>query len=192
MSSRVSEIFADCQRHSAVHKSSIKKLVTVLQEQDEAGLNQSLELILRGYVDQYLLISKKEPAVERVIKFFCDFLAATSLFDSDTIFLTGMDHLLKRSLATDKNVRYRACQSLAFVINNMSVDAVVSDALWEGVTATLTPRLKDKAPNVRMCAIKALKNLQCQNGEDTNDPLMLEFIRLMDSDTAAAVLASGR
>ena len=170
-----------------MHKSSIKKLVTVLQEQDEAGLNQSLELILRGYVDQYLLIAKKEPAVERVIKFFCDFLAATSLFDSDTIFLTGMDHLLKRSLATDKNVRYRACQSLAFVINNMSVDAVVSDALWEGVTATLTPRLKDKAPNVRMCAIKALKNLQCQNGEDTNDPLMLEFIRLMDSDTAAAV-----
>jgi hypothetical protein len=185
MTSRVAEIFSESQRHSAVHKSNVKKLVAVLKEQNESDLQKCISLMFRGYVDQYLLIVKKEPAVERIVKFFCDFMAASSSsFDNDAIFLAGMEHLLNRSLVTDKNVRYRACQSLAYIITNIG-DVPISDALLENMVQVLTPRLKDKDPKVRMWAVKTLALMQ--NGNDANDVLMLEFIRLMESDNAAAV-----
>ncbi len=188
MSAGIAAIFAECQRHCAVHKSSIKKLSAVLKEEGSEKLSECLEFMLRGVVDQYLLVSKKEPAVERVVKFFCEFLAQSASFETDTVFMAGMEHLLQRSMAADKNVRYRACQSIAFVIANINGDALISDALWEGLVQTLTPRLRDKAPNVRMWAVKALHRLQ--NGEKAEDPLFTEFMRLMESDSAAAVRVS--
>ena len=51
------------------------------------------------------------------------------------------------------------------MIMNMNGDAEISDELWEQITETLTPRLRDKAPNVRMWAIKALGRLQNSESE---------------------------
>ena len=50
---------------------------------------------------------------------------------------------------------------------------------------TLIPRLRDKAPNVRMWAVKALGRLQ--NAECENDALTMEIQRLMETDSSDAV-----
>ena len=187
MFARVSEIFAECQRHSAVHKSSVKKLSVLLKEASIPEQDDVLELIHRGVVDQYLLVAKKEAAIERVVKFFCDFLAASvANFSDEKVFRAGVNHLLKRSTATDKNVRYRACQSLSFVLSTIhATGAEVSEDIWQSIIEVIVPRLSDKAPNVRMWAIKTLANLQ--NPLDTVDPVVLGLIRLMNTDTAPAV-----
>jgi len=190
MFDRVSEIFAECQRHSAVHKSSVKKLSTLLKETSAREQDEIIELIHRGVVDQYLLVAKKEAAIERLVKFYCDFLAASvANFHDEKVFRAGISHLLKRSAATDKNVRYRACQSLAFVLTSIyATETEVSDDIWQSIIAVVVPRLNDKAPNVRMWAVKTLANLQ--NPLDTSDPVVLGLIRLMNTDTASAVRVS--
>ncbi len=187
MLKNICEIFAECQKHSAVHKSNVKKLTALIKDMSQKEVEAALELILRGILDQCLLVSKKEAAVERVMKFFCDFLAASvSNLPDDKVFRAGMDHLLRRSLAADKNIRYRTCQSLSFVLATLHANgAEVSEDIWQSVVSVIVPRLKDKAPNVRMWAVKTLANLQ--NPLDESDPVILEFIRLMNSDTAPAV-----
>ncbi len=182
---KVSEIFGEAQRHMAVHKSSVKKLQAHLKDVSEAEREDIFQVILRGFVDQYLTVAKKETAVERVIKFFCDFLSDCSTNEDDKMFRSGIEHLLTRSLAADKTVRYRAMQSLAMIISSLDGDAEISNDLWENIITTCTPRLRDKAPNVRMWALKALNRLQ--NPENEEDKLLQEFTRLMNTDTAVAV-----
>ena len=63
----------------------------------------------------------------------------------------------------------------------MSSETEISDDLWNDMITALTPRLKDKAPNVRLWAIKAAHRLQNPNDED--DVIMSEICRLMISDT---------
>ena len=146
---KVSEIFGEAQRHSAVHKSSVKKLQALLKDMENEERDEVFQTILCGFVDQYLLIAKKETAVERVVKFFCDFMSDCSLSEDDTLFSKGIEHLLQRSLAADKNVRYRATQSIAMIISSLGQEAEVAEELWESIITLLTPRLRDKAPNVR-------------------------------------------
>jgi len=167
---------------AAACKQSARKLQSLLSHAGAADKAEMLVVVLRGAVDRCLVCAKKEASVERVLKFFCEFLASTS---DEGIFRTSMEHLLARSLAGDKNVRYRVCQTIAGVISNMSSEATISDELCEAIIKTLTPRLRDKAPNVRMWAIKALARLQ--NASDDKDVLVNEFVRLMASDPSTAV-----
>ena len=178
-------IFDDAQRSTATHKSCARRLAGLLLGEDEKISEQQkeelLSFVLRGCLDRCLVHVKKEPTVERTLRFISDFLSTAE----SSVFRMSMEHLLSRSMATDKTVRYRACQTIANIISSMSGDAVIEDDLWANLISTLTPRLRDKAPNVRMWAIKALMRLQ--DGENDEDEVISEYMRLMSSDVSAAV-----
>ena len=176
----VNRAFSEAQRSAATHKGGVKAVAGALQKDAEL-----LKTILRTCVDQCLVCSKKEAAVDRVIKFFCELLAYKEHVGGDAVFRQGMEHLLARSMATDKTVRYRACQVIAGAVTAMDGDAELDEELLDAMISTLVPRLKDKFPNVRMWAIKALGRLQ--DPDNNRCPVTMELLRLMSSDSAAAV-----
>ena len=178
-------VLTEAQQHGSFHKGGLKKLSALFGKIEEGEAAELMEIVLRGCVDRYLLVAKKDADMDRLSKFFCEFMVSASVFKSDVVFKLGVEHLLKRSLAGDKTVRYKSCQNFATIIMNMKSDAEISDDLWEEITETLTPRLRDKAPNVRMWAIKALGRLQ--NAESEDDALTVEIQRLMETDSSDAV-----
>lgn len=178
----VYRIFEEAQRSAATHKSGVRLLSNALEKH---GQKEVLKVVLRNCLDQCLVCAKKEACVDRVIKFFCEFLAFKEHTNRENVFGQAMNHLLLRSTATDKTVRYRACQVIAGAVTAMDGDFEMDEIILDAMISTLTPRLRDKAPNVRMWAIKALARLQ--NPTDAECPIITEFLRLMSSDSAAAV-----
>lgn len=181
----VLHIFEEAQRSAATHKGGVRALSALLQKQDDAGLEGVMTVILRNCLDQCLVCTKKEASVDRVIKFFSEFLGFKDhgAKKGEAIFRAGMEHLLARSMAADKTVRYRSCQVIASVISAMDGDVLIDEEVWEAMLTTLTPRLRDKAPNVRMWAVKAVARLQSEETVALTD----ELARLMGSDASTAV-----
>lgn len=149
------QILSEVHTSLASHKNSARRL----QSQLVAGNDNSISVlatVLRNGLDPLLLVGKKEAAVERSIKFLTEiFVSCNEWVLSQSIY-----HLLDRCGAADKTVRIRACQILAAVMSKMSLDAEISDDLWDEVVKKLSPRLRDKNPTVRMWAVKALGRLQ--------------------------------
>lgn len=187
-------IFDDAQKSIASHRSGLRKLNTLLQQQkSQEKSKECINFLLRNCLDRALLCTKKEPNVDRLIKFFCDFIGSTAVERKnddgssieDGYFQLMMNHLLQRSLSTDKNVRLRACECISTILLALSVEAEISDELWDEMERTLTPRLRDKTDKVRAAVILALERLQSPTTE--NDTITSELIRVMTTDTSTLV-----
>lgn len=125
MESKILAVFAEVQQSSSAHRSGHKKLFQIFQSDEKKELFQ--EVILHGIIDKllihgkythsltgwlaslltrYLYAGKKEVAIDRVIKFICEFTTAIhNEASGDLLVVSILDHLLKRSTANDKIVR---------------------------------------------------------------------------------------
>lgn len=177
---KIRNIFEEAQRSAVTHKNGVKKLVTILESchNDSNQLVEYLNTILLFCTDSVLIVSKKEPTVERVMKFLCELFTSVN----EEIFTCCVQHLLQRSMASDKTVRFRSCQLLSCVLSSMHSDAEISDELYESMITILLPRLRDKNTTVRLWALKALSRLQTPEVED--DKVVLEIQRVMISDSS--------
>ena len=195
----VTAIFADAQRSLATHRTSMKKILELLEKTTSGSdsathANTIVDAILHGCVDRALVCAKKEPSVDRVIKFFCEVVvgsmsatesssvATGSSTGSDWFFAASINHLLIRTTTSNKTVRFRACEVIAGIMAGMKAETEVSDEMFTSMVKFLAPRLRDKAPNVRFWAIKAVGRLQ--NPQDDDDIVLSELIRIMASDTS--------
>jgi condensin complex subunit 3 len=70
-----------------------------------------------------------------------------------------MTRLVGLAHAEDKAVRYRVCQLLASIFNNLPPDAEVTEELADNMMAAMLERMKDKVPQVRAQAARALARL---------------------------------
>jgi hypothetical protein len=180
---KVASIFGEVQkRHQNSMKENIKKLISIIQSEPEEKVQEILTAICRGCFDTCLLSAKKDPEIEKMIKFLADFVSS-SLESMKTIFNTCMDHLLKRSEAIDKGIRYRSCQIIHLIMGHLppGEDGIDDDLIQKMITV-LSRRFSDKAPNVRVWAIKALFQLQEEGGD-----VVREISRLMRVDTSKDV-----
>lgn len=73
--------------------------------------------------------------------------------------------LLQSHKARDKAVRFRVCQLINRLFQNLGDDAAIDDSLYEEVYSAMQIRLRDKFPVVRVHAVLALARLQ-----DPSDP----------------------
>lgn len=185
---KITEILQEVQISSASNKATSRKIATFMQQiaNDAIKTTEAINALLRYGVDNTLVVTKKEPTVEKVINFISDFLASSN--SSELIFARCMTHLLERTTASDKTVRFRACQIISNVLANMPVEAEISDELWDSLISHLTPRLRDKNLNVRIWAVKAVERIQ--NPDDDKDFIMGELIRLMKSDPSPLIRIS--
>lgn len=94
-------------------------------------------------------------------------------------FLLGF--LLVAASASNKTARFRACQIISEIILRLPDDAEVDDQVWDEVIEGMILRVKDKAPVVRMFAIRALSRF-VNDSENTDIlDLFLEAIPLEPS-----------
>ena len=180
---KIYNIFDEAQKSVGVHRVLLRKLINIVENDNGALREESMKIILRGCVDRVMFVSKKEPAVERIVKFYCNFMINSST--TNETFVKGMEHMLMRSLGQDKTVRFRAVQIIATILTDMPSDADLDENLWHSLGTIITPRLRDRAPNVRLWAIQAVSRLQ--NPEDEDNYLIAELLRLMCTDISTDI-----
>jgi len=148
-----------------------------------------------------MVVFNREPAVERVIEFVAKYATlkdhrtaqvqkdgqATDDEDDDgNIFLDFIfTFLLDSHDAQDKAVRFRVCQLINKLLNNLGDDAAIDDELAERIFDSMLTRLHDKFPAVRVQAVAAISRLQ-----DPSDPeciVLSTYLKLMSNDSSAEV-----
>lgn len=200
--------FNRAQRSVAADRKCFAALKKLQQESDK---DEFLECFLR-MLFPILLCFKREPAVERLIRFVAAFCTHSSLeqlirqqqrkkkngntemsqeedcdddfedFDQDTVdfALCVVDRLIPLADVKDKATRYRVCQIVGMVINNLPDSADIDENLYQSIQETFLRRLRDKIPAVRQMAIKVLFRLQDPN--DASHEITEELMRIMSTD----------
>ena len=169
--------FHEAQKSQKVHKVNTNKMQSLLTG---ARAGDAFVVICQCY-DKILSCSKKEAAAELTVKFFVSLVASAT----EDVFSSFVKYLLDRSNSLDKIVRFRSCQTISCIFKEFSEDSEIDNDLWNTLSDTLLPRLRDKCPNVRMWSLKALKDLQ--DPSNPGDPIFQEFVRLLQSDTSKDV-----
>lgn len=133
------------------------------------------------HLDRALVISKKEPSVDRFIQTVSKALSTTD----EHMLAKVVRHVLARSQCTDKAVRHRACQFVSTIISNLDAEHELDEALYNELIEVMLPRLLDRVAAIRQDAIPTLGRLQDIN--DPKDPITASLLELMDSDSIAEV-----
>ena len=106
--------------------------------------------------------------------------SATNIF-LDFIFT----FLLDSHEGKDKAVRFRVCQLINKLLNNMDDDAVIDDDLADRIFESMLTRLHDKFPAVRVQAVAAISRLQ--DPTDAECAVISTYLKLMSNDSSAEV-----
>ena len=82
-------------------------------------------------------------------------------------------------------MRFRICQLINKLLNNLDDDAVINDNLADRIFETMLIRLHDKFPAVRVQAVAAISRLQ--DPGDAECAVISTYLKLMSTDTSAEV-----
>lgn len=74
--------------------------------------------------------------------------------------------VLQSHKANDKAVRFRVCQLVNKLLNNLGEEAQIDDDLYDRIYECMLERMRDKKPIVRVHAILAINRLQDPNDHD--------------------------
>ncbi|XP_064083771.1 condensin complex subunit 3-like [Macrobrachium nipponense] len=168
------QAFADCQRTTASHPKLLKQLVAMHNKSDLNTFVADFTNLLK----KSLIHGDKQPAVERTLNFVAKFATMKKEEsnnkenakkgdeeedeeDEADIFLVRLiEFLLNSHEANSQAVRFRVCQLINKILNNMGEEAVIDDELYSSIYDTMLQRLQDKVASVRVQAVLALARLQ--------------------------------
>ena len=106
--------------------------------------------------------------------------------DASNIFLDFIFTFLLDSYdAKDKAVRFRVCQLINKILNNMDDDAIIDDDLADRIFESMLTRLHDKFPAVRVQAVASMSRLQ--DPTDAECAVISTYLKLMSTDSSAEV-----
>lgn len=194
----VRSIFEEAQRglqHS-------KKLLTELKKLHDNSTQDEFQESFLLHLKHAMVVFNRESTVERVIEFAAKYVTlkehrAVAIQkggqhsddeedDASNIFLDLIFGVLLDSHdAKDKAVRFRVCQLVNKILNNLDDDAVIDDKLADRIFETMLTRLHDKIPAVRVQAVAAVSRLQ--DPGDTECPVISTYLSLMSTDSSAEV-----
>lgn len=120
----LSAIFNDVQRTVAVHLKNV-----ALLEKYRTSCSDDADFLENFFenVLQVLLVQKKEPSVERIVKFVLTFAAEA---DDAALFL--LEKLLPLHSSPTKAVRARVCQLLSGLLECLGEDAEIRSVVLNG------------------------------------------------------------
>lgn len=173
-------VFQDAQHNLSSHRKLVVVLRNIQLRAIDLGYEDGFTLKFTRLINKILRLKKGEQVADRIAK-FCSLFVATmqkeeasnkeqsasdeSESDSDDLDETSaskfvdylIHHLLRGILAKDKNVRYRVVQLLAYLVNYITE---IDEELFEALHFSLSRRLHDKEPTVRIQAIVAISRFQ--------------------------------
>ena len=177
--------FDHCQKTAAAHPGEIQKLVK-LQEKNPAAFAEA-------FVEQMhhvMLMFKKEKSAENVVNFIIKFAThnkehSEGGFSGSEFYLFLLDYLLTFTNVKERAVRYRCCQLLQGLLQNLGEDACIPDELFESYQNNLLERTNDKIPDVRLMAVQAIARLQDAENEDC--PIVTKLTEMIQHDPTMSV-----
>ncbi|CAL4067744.1 unnamed protein product [Meganyctiphanes norvegica] len=210
----VGQAFKDCQYTAASHPKLVKKLIKFyLQANFEEFCDEFLHQL------KYPLVhGDKQPNVERTLNFVSKFAVTKKSEEDDTkkknkekengekeggdgsdeddeeeadpFLIKLFQFLLNNHEANSQDVRFRVCQMINKLLNNMGEEAVIDDDLYSSIYDTMLHRLQDKVPAVRVQAVLALARLQDPRNKECPVIKAYRYHLTMDpnSDVRRAVL----
>ena len=129
--------------------------------------------------------------MERAVRFVVGFLCHPDGLDDVKVELAEevLRFLTARSMALNKTVRFRTCQLIAGVLNSFAGEAELDAGLLDAVAQAMTMRLKDREPQVRALATRALARLQDPGarGDFSEDPVTSAFVGMLGSERVKLV-----
>ena len=200
-------IFDKAQADKRMHSKLVSALLKVRASCLNAG-GRFFEHFVEP-IHRLLLIKNREPSVERCVEFIVLFSNSCARSQSivnegkgimqdndqehkcaspeDEEFLTSQlcMHLLKFHNAKDSAVRFRVCQLVASIFNNLDEDAEIDDDLWDSVVDAMVMRCKDKTVAVRLEAARGLRRLH--EPDDLTTTATSELIALIHTDKSKDV-----
>ncbi|BBN11728.1 condensin complex subunit 3 [Marchantia polymorpha subsp. ruderalis] len=180
----VPRVLNECQHSQATHPRGIKKLVEC-RAMDRDGFFK----IWIQCMEPLFLVSKREPVVERMLKFAASFTAywdEAHEDDCEHFVEEYLGLLLKWADASHKSVRFRACQMISEVILKLPEDIPVVDELWDNIISSMQRRMQDKLTSVRVYAARALSRLVITDDIE-NDRTVTAYRQALDFDQSAEV-----
>lgn len=206
----VTQAFKDCQYTAASHPKLVKNLIKFYLK---ANFDQFCEEFLHQL--KYPLVhGDKQPNVERALNFAAKFAVSKKSEDddkeknkekenpekddedddeeeeADPFLIKLFQFLLNNHEANSQDVRFRVCQMINKLLNNMGEEAVIDDDLYSSIYDTMLHRLQDKVPAVRVQAVLALARLQDPRNKECPVIKAYRYHLTMDpnSDVRRAVL----
>ncbi|XP_044009977.1 condensin complex subunit 3-like, partial [Aphidius gifuensis] len=181
----MSELFKDVQKSKASHKEYFESLKNLYKESNFDEFFDSFLLCIK------ITLAHEEMSeeVQNALEFSAEFAARLS--PPAPIHEAKMCPLLEKIFnfifdnhgAIDTGVRSRICSFLSLLMRIMSEcseEVWINNNIWENILITMTQRLIDKSPEVRIEAVRALYNLQ--NASDNNCPVISKYITHLSSD----------
>jgi hypothetical protein len=197
--SKVIEIF-DSFKSIAQTKTSLgllqKELVQALQSSRISSFRENFFDI----IDHILLVFKKDPRVDILLKLIASFVASAASPTESTISNSNtnlndisaeklkqqqtsfsestLNHLIQRTTAANKAVRYRAVQLVGEIFERVTEDSEFSIQLLDHIQATLVSRAYDKIAIIRQSVAFSLRRLQqVEKGKDC--PVIQTYLNLL-------------
>jgi condensin complex subunit 3 len=174
---RLPQLLDECQRSFGCHRKNaviFRKLLNSGSGSTSAAVRAQSDAVEQMFFDllkRVLAVKKREPAVERIVKFLITAVAcmqqpssssnAAGSTEAETRFTGNLLRFLLRGVeGTDKAVRLRCCQLLALCMD--CIDEMEDD-LFEEIRAVMLERVRDKEAAVRVQAVLALSKFQVKN-----------------------------
>jgi hypothetical protein len=158
-------------------------------------------------IDHVLLVFKRDPRVDILLKLIATFVASNASpselnipvsnnFDSNisseelhqqqTIFSEStLYHLIRRSSASDKAVRYRSVQLIGEIFERVAEDGEFNIQLLDSIQTSIITRAYDKIAVIRQSVAFTLRRLQ-QLDKGINCPVIQTYLNLLVDSAAFA------
>jgi len=174
----LSERFDQAQKGFTQHNAFAAEIAKRFKD-DTCLLLKTLKPILRIIMQQF----KINPPVERAMKFVVKIVTnrENGIKWSETMTYTLMRWLLEFWNAKDRAVRFRMCEILGNILNELDENIEIDEDLWIDMEEKLLNRIKDKFPRVRRSACIALNRLQMP--DDENCKVVKNLSYTMDHDS---------
>ena len=156
---KIADILNEAQSSRSTRKNAILLRQNLIGADQRQFTKQFIESINR-----VLVCKKSDSNADRVIKFVAHFVSVLESEDETNATIFGdfvsalIAHLLRGIESREKNVRYRVCQLLAYLM--ASGLSEIDEDQFEALEKALTKRVRDKESNIRVQAVIALSRFQ--------------------------------
>jgi condensin complex subunit 3 len=184
----IADSFDRCQRTSAAHAGEIQKLRRLQDHHPREFASEFLECL-----HHVLPVFKREKSAENIVKFVIAFATSDKEhsehgFTGSDFYLYLVEYLLNYTHVKDKGVRYRCCQILSGLLQNLGEDANLPADLFDLYSSTLLSRTDDKIPDIRAVAVEAVGRLQDVQNKEC--PIIRKLTQIALEDSSPAVRKS--
>lgn len=187
----VARCLNEAQRSISVHRKLVRTLCARLVEDGAVCILKELAPCLA----HLLLVFSRDTHVERVVRFVIQFVThpvdggedeetRKLLEEQESLIEALLSWLLTMTKACEKSVRYRSCQLIAGILTRVPAHVSLPSALLDELRAQILCRLKDKVPQVRAQAARALARFQeCgDDGEFSDDAITAAYQQMVGGD----------